>query len=66
MTFAYVSHLEVNRESLTDHSHIRVGVRLSTSQITQQSLEDHFNVTSDDFHFRNQKVTEFELILLPH
>ena len=56
------SHLEVNRESLTGHSHIRVGIRLSMGKITGESLEDHFEVTSGNVAFRNQKVTEFQLI----
>ena len=54
----------VLRHRLTDHSHIRVGIRLSISQITRESLKDHFNVTSDNVQFRNQKVTEFRLIFL--
>ena len=51
-------------KSLTGHSDIRVGVRLSTSWITRESFEDHFNVRSDNVQFRNQKVTEFRLIVL--
>ena len=62
MTVAQVIFKLMNRESLTGHSHIRVGVRLSIGQITRESLEDHFKMTSGNVQFRNQKVTEFQLI----
>ena len=36
-----LNHLQVNHESLTGHSRIRVGIWLPVSQIARESLEDH-------------------------